>query len=160
MGTTIDKTNNKIDFSNVGGLGFPRLTNAQRAAIASPFDGLVIFNTDASEYQVYNSGWSALGSGSATRTVVTKAVGDSPYTASVGEDVLVNASGGAVTVNLPTASGISGQSIYVKKQDSSGNTVTIDGNSSETIDGSLTLVISVQYNGFELVSDGTNWYIR
>ena len=43
----------------------------------------------------------------------------------------------------------------------SGNyTVTVDGNASETINGSLTLVISSQYDSFELGCDGSNWYIR
>lgn len=160
MGTEIIKTNNRIKIVAVGGFVIPKLTTIERDAIASPENGMFIFNTTAGEYQVYDGSWGAIGGGSTSRSVVSKAIGDSPYTATIGEDVLVDASGGNVTVNLPAASGLSGQSIWVSKRDSSVNTVTIDGNGSETINGNLTLVISSQYDAFELMSDGTNWYIR
>ena len=44
-----------------------------------------------------------------------------------------------ITVTLPAASGIAGRTYYIKKINSSTNTVTIDGNGSETIDGATTL---------------------
>ena len=73
--------------------------------------------------------------------------------------LLCDASSNSVTVNLPSASDSINTVYYVKKIDSSGNTVTIDGNSNETIDGSLTQVISVQYDSLTVVSDGSNWHI-
>jgi hypothetical protein len=45
------------------------------------------------------------------------------------------------------------------KTDSSANAVTVDGNGSETISGALTLVIGVQYSGYEIACDGTGWHI-
>jgi len=73
--------------------------------------------------------------------------------------VLVDASGGAITITLPTAVGITGKSYHIKKIDVSANNVTIDGSGSETIDGSTTLVISAQYDAPYIVSDGANWHV-
>ena len=64
-----------------------------------------------------------------------------------------------ITINLPAASTASGLQYHIKKIDASANTLTIDGNGSETIDGSLTKVISTQYNSITVVSDGSNWFI-
>lgn len=67
---------------------------------------------------------------------------DSPYTASYGESILADATNGAIIVNLPTSVGFGGQSLIVKKMDSSANTVTLDGNGTETIDKQETQVLS------------------
>ena len=79
------------------------------------------------------------------------------YTASDGEIVLVDASGGAVTVTLPTPS--SGARVRVKKIDASTNTVTVSPSGTETIDGASSHSISQQYETYEYVSDGTDWYV-
>lgn len=85
------------------------------------------------------------------------------YTVSTadGFDVLieVDASGGAVTIAPYTAVGNAGKRICVKKIDSSANTVTIDPNGAQTIDGSTTKVLSTQYDSALLESDGANWMI-
>jgi hypothetical protein len=52
-----------------------------------------------------------------------------------------------------------GVRFYIKKIDSSANAVTIDGNGSETIDGSATQVIVTQNVCLTVVSDGTEWWI-
>lgn len=83
-----------------------------------------------------------------------------PYTASVNEVVLMDATAGNKTVNLPAASTASGKEITVKKVDASGNTVTIDGNGSETIDGATTKVISSQWDSVTMVCNGTAWFIK
>ena len=71
---------------------------------------------------------------------------------------LINATSGAVTVTLPTAVS-NAASFIIKKTDSSTNKVTIDGYSTETIDGSTTYVLNDQYNYVEIVSNGTNWVV-
>ena len=82
------------------------------------------------------------------------------HTASRGEDViLVNATGGAVTVTLPAAGQYSGLQFIIKKTDASANAVTIDGSGAETIDGAATQVLTVQYQSITVVSDGTGWQI-
>lgn len=71
---------------------------------------------------------------------------------------LVNATGGAITVILPTAAG--NQSYFViKKTDSTANIVTIDPYSSETIDNSSTLPLNDQYNYVGIISNGVNWVV-
>lgn len=69
-----------------------------------------------------------------------------------------DATSGNITFTLPTAVGIAGVMYVVKKVDASGNSVIIDGNGAETIDGAATLSITVQYNSVILQSNGTNWY--
>lgn len=63
------------------------------------------------------------------------------------------------TITLPAASGCTRRIYCIIKSDVSANTVTIDGNASETISGSTTKVISAQYAGYQIQSDGTNWFI-
>ena len=64
----------------------------------------------------------------------------------------VNATSGAITVNLPANAGIpDGYEVTVFKSDSSSNNVTIDGNSSDTINGAATYVLTKQYQGIRLI---------
>lgn len=62
-----------------------------------------------------------------------------------------------LTVNLPQSSTCQGK-ILVIKRTGTGN-VTVDGYSTETIDGSTTSVISAQYNSLMIQSDGSNWHV-
>lgn len=71
----------------------------------------------------------------------------------------VSASGAARTITLPTAASVAGLTFVIRKSDSSANTVTIDGNGAETINGAATKVLSSQYETVTLMSDGTNWMI-
>jgi hypothetical protein len=73
--------------------------------------------------------------------------------------VLGNVNGGGFTLTLPDAAVNSGKLYSIKKTDSSSNTLTINTTSSQTIDGSLTATISVQYVSLDLISDGSNWQI-
>lgn len=82
------------------------------------------------------------------------------YTATATDDVIhCSASGGSWTLTLPAAASNSGKMYYIKKTDSSANTVTVDGNSSETIDGASTFVLRLQNECIQITSDGTNWII-
>jgi hypothetical protein len=62
----------------------------------------------------------------------------------------------SITITLPTA--ISNTNSYVIKNVGTG-TITINTTSSQTIDGSLTALIKVQYLSLTLISDGANWNI-
>lgn len=62
----------------------------------------------------------------------------------------------AITVTLPTAVGNS--NIYCIKRNGT-STVVIDTTGSQTIDGSLTASILVEYQSIELISNGSNWSI-
>lgn len=72
--------------------------------------------------------------------------------------ILCNTSSGAINVNLPSASGLNGSIFNIKIIDAT-NTVTINGNGSETIDGSLTAVLTVLNDCVTIQSNGSNWYI-
>jgi hypothetical protein len=73
--------------------------------------------------------------------------------------ILADASGGAFTVNLPAAANLTGWEFVILKKDSSGNSVTVDANGSETINGATTQVLSTQYQKVRIKSDGTEWFI-
>ena len=72
--------------------------------------------------------------------------------------VLVDASGGARNITLPTPT--SGRVLQVKDKlgNAATNNITILPNASETIDGASSKVISAAYGSVQLVSDGTNWF--
>ena len=73
-------------------------------------------------------------------------------------EVIYTATGSsAYTVALPTAASIEGKKIHVKRLATAN--ITVDGHSSETIDGSATFVLTSQYSSVTLISDGTNWII-
>lgn len=72
---------------------------------------------------------------------------------------LVDATAGAVTVNLPAAAAAKGRLVAVKKVDASANAVTLDGSGAETIDGGATLATTTQWGSFLIWSDGTTWYV-
>ena len=73
--------------------------------------------------------------------------------------ILCDATSAAFTVTLYSAVGNKGRKIAVKKTDSSANAITVDGNGSETIDGSTTVSLSSQYAVKHLQSDGENWWV-
>lgn len=84
----------------------------------------------------------------------------SDYTIVENDDIiLVDCTSGAVTITLPSAVGLSGKSYVIKKIDASGNAVTVDGQGSETIDGSGTKSLSSQWDYVKVISDGVNFLI-
>lgn len=92
-------------------------------------------------------------------SIPTRAITASGDLTNLDAAAFVDASSGAVTVNLPGAATVPGRVYYIKKIDASANLVTIDPNSTETIDGELTQRLAYQHAAVALVSDGTNWYI-
>jgi len=72
--------------------------------------------------------------------------------------LLVDATSGALTITLPAVSGSGERQYVIKKIDSSGNAVTVDGNASETIDGATTSVLSSQYDTVRVGCDGSAWW--
>lgn len=91
---------------------------------------------------------------------ISTKTGPTTYTVLSTDCVLrADASGGSITFNLPAASTVTGRIFYFKRIDSSGNTVTIDANGSETIDGALTQTLPVQYFSLTIISNGTSWDI-
>ena len=63
----------------------------------------------------------------------------------------------SITITLPTAAGISGRIIVIKKL--TATSTTIDGYGSETIDGATTVVSTTQWLSWMLQSNGTAWFV-
>ncbi len=71
---------------------------------------------------------------------------------------MLDGSSTAVTLSLKPAADIENVIYTIKAIDIS-NTVKIDPNSSETIDGSTDYTFSSQYEVVTIISDGSNWHI-
>lgn len=101
--------------------------------------------------------WRCMYGGKRTPTVASPTT---TYNATATDDyILANAAGGAFSVNLPAATSSTGLVLTIKKIDASANAVTIDGNSSETIDGATTKALSSQYASSTIVCDGSAWFV-
>lgn len=111
------------------------------------------------------------GAGSATAVKITSSVLEGLYTnvqayssnstiTNANSVALVDASGGAVTITIPSASSPSnrGKVFNIKKTDSSLNGVIISPVAG-TIDGSATKTLAFQYDSLMLVSDGSNYFL-
>ena len=115
------------------------------AAIATPYyvdaaqTGTVILHQNA---------WTDLRATSST-TTATLADGT----------ILVDATGGARSVNLPPAATSAWKVYTVKKVDASVNAVTVDPSGAETIDGAGTYPLALQYQSVTFQSDGTTWWV-
>ena len=82
------------------------------------------------------------------------------YTATLNDKVILcDATTAAFTITLPTAVGNTDKVFIIKKIDVSANAITVDGNAAETIDGALTIVLSLQYDTLFIISNNVNWFI-
>jgi hypothetical protein len=116
-------------------------------------DTCVIFVYDGTEWFPVAGAGGGSGPGSTTFVTVT-----TTYSVAAGVEVVrANPSGGAFTVTLPAAAANSGRVIEVKNIDTT-NSVTLDGNAAETIDGSPTQAIS-PLNALRVLCNGTSWDI-
>jgi len=73
-----DTMTGALDFSGTTneGITVSNLTTAQRDALASPSNGLIIYNTTAGEFQIYQGGaWSTMASGSTQPNASTTVAG-------------------------------------------------------------------------------------
>lgn len=87
-------------------------------------------------------------------TIVSVAVNTS---AAAGTTYLVDSSGGARIITLPAPSA----NIYVVVKDignASTNSVTVNPNAAETIDGAASVIFTSDYEAATFVSNGTNWF--
>jgi hypothetical protein len=83
------------------------------------------------------------------------------YTATAGDNtILANASTGAITITLPSPSGLNGRMYTIKKIGTGGidNAVTISPTSG-SIDGGTNYIIYNDWTFVTLQTDGTNWYV-
>ncbi len=84
------------------------------------------------------------------------------YTITNSDDVILgDTSSAAFTLTLPSASTVGSGRVYIIKYIDSGtaNSLTVDGDGSETIDGDTSVLLDVEGESLSVVSDGTNWRI-
>lgn len=88
-------------------------------------------------------------------SIVTKT---SAYTLT-DNDYIVNGdtTSAAITFTLPAAAGRIGLEYIIKNMGT--KNLTIDGNASETIDDSLTKILTNKYASINIISNGTGWLI-
>lgn len=75
-----------------------------------------------------------------------------------GSQVLADASGGAITLTLPSAADCDGIVLKIKKQEGSSNVVTISAPAG-SIDGESSIALESPYAAVNIISDGTDYYI-
>lgn len=82
---------------------------------------------------------------------------DSPYTVVDGDELIrADATSGAITIALPAAASNVGRVLWVEAVNVS-NTITLDGNGAETINGSATKTIGTAGRLVVLYCDGVDW---
>jgi hypothetical protein len=116
---------------------------------------------DGTDYSAKYHAQAAAASASAAQwdDVAFKVFGDSPITVADGDAgtfFSVDCTGGNVVINLPSIAALTltnPWSIAFKKTDSSTNTVTINRDGTDTIQGATSVTISVQNSGYILIPD-------
>jgi len=124
IGTTTPNASAKLDvFSTTKGFLPPRMTNAQRTAISSPAEGLMVYQTDGTSGLYYYNGSAWIYIINSTTNVVSVVNGGTGTTAATGTgSVVLNTSPSLITPalgtpssatltnasGLPIASGVSG----------------------------------------------------
>ena len=136
----------------IGTIGTVAYSSGGTYRLASTGDHVVFRYVDAT------IGWKA-SSSLGGRIVDVETFSSSDTLDANNEVCLCDTTSGVLTLNLPAAASYTGRVYQVKKTSADANTVVIDGNASETIDGGLTATLTTQYESITIVSDGSNWFI-
>jgi biopolymer transport protein ExbD len=72
--------------------------------------------------------------------------------------VTANTNTGSITITLPAVANADNRTYTIIKTDAA-NTLTIDGDGAETINGSATQAYTDNYARITLICDGTEWFI-
>jgi len=140
--------------------------NSSFTATASVAGRFVANGSIGSNYAIIvpsNSGSVGIGISSPTSTLhvdgaIAKSITTKTATYTAANDYTILCSTNTFTINLPTASGITGR-IYIIKNITSGTTITVDGSGSETIDGATTYTLASQYKYVQIQSTGSEWVV-
>jgi hypothetical protein len=117
-------------------------------------------NGDVIAYNSTTGDWEAAAQGVSVPSVtVSSPSADQTLSAPSGiEEAYIYTPSTDITVNL-VAAATCGSGFKYQIKNRSTNTITIDPNGSETIDGSSTFDISAQEASVTLITDGSNWFI-
>lgn len=132
---------------------------ARRKVSVTTADGLTATLTDDAQGEKVTL---ALASPTETRNIRTFATvqGGATSTAAGATDhtIIVNPTAAAGTVTLPAAASSTGRIFVVKHANASQNSVTVDANGTELIDGAQTLVLTAR-QAAQIQCDGVAWFI-
>lgn len=110
-----------------------------------------------------NSNWTSIDSLlklASNTTTSTKTTAYTITTADLNKLILGDATSASFTITLPpAATAANGFVVSVQKIDASANTVTLDGDGAETINGAANYVLTDQYQYVTVVCNGTSWTI-
>lgn len=187
VGTATPAPSAQLDIvSTTKGLLIPRMTSAQRIGIASPAEGLLVYQTDAPAglYLVLSGVWTLIGqtgpqgpqgpAGAPATLTFSFLSKTADYTITSGDVtnnlVIKNSSNSVVTFTLPSASSAgTGKLIYITSTSTSSPqsiNVLTDGSDllfgfyttpSGTTDISATTLSNISW--IQLISDGTSWNV-
>lgn len=156
--------------NNVTGLQFSNSLTGATATWnmyipASGSTDLRINNNGSDHVTIQNDGDVGVGTTSPVSGLDIQTSMGLAYTTITGATILDNThhvvfcNNGIYIVSLPAANTCSGRVYKIKNTNTNGDDITIDGNGSETIDGSTTYVLEDYNQEITIISDGTNWQI-
>lgn len=138
--------------------------------LSAQSDGAAIYDLSGGNYDAINAGHpekNRMGKTSITDLKATLMRYDTEFIQTAGTHSidlshymhLVNATNGAITIELPAAADAQSAEITVKKVDNTGNLVTITEDGGDGPDGN-TLQLGGPNDYATLISNGANWYIK
>jgi hypothetical protein len=152
----VDKETKEVNLFCVDEDGNLQMQSGSRATSIADDDDFLLFRNDSSLRVTAEVLASYIVMENTTTKELTFA--DSPYTVLSTDDYInVDATGGNVVINLLPLATVPTKPIYIRKNAGGANTVTLDPNGSETIDGAATLVISSDGNAETVVPFSAEW---
>lgn len=92
--------------------------------------------------------------------VLQSATKTSGYTVTTSDRLLyANTSGGSITFALPAVAGVVANTVFSFVKTSASNTMTLDPNASETINGASTYAVTANYSRVDVYSNGSQWIV-
>lgn len=153
------------DFVAIVGCVFGSATSetiriASNSNIVSACTGCTVTETGAANANTFSdlTAGTIIGSTTSVNDWNTRDIAASPTLDITHRTALVDATAVARTITLPTAASARYRVYTIKKIDASVNTVTVDGSGAETIDGALTVVLTLQWERITIQSNGTAWF--
>ena len=141
--------------------------NGDPGNIQDSVDGDLVYSTSNKILYAWNATeWSPItftSEDSSNSVINSYTINTGPYIAGINSEVIIycDCTNTNITIYLPSASSNVNRKFLIKKIDASTNTVTIDGNGTETIDRAMTRVLTgTTRPSIHIHSDGTEWWIH
>jgi hypothetical protein len=172
VGSSVDNGNNGIYLQNGSVCEVDATTSLEGAvnAILLGVNGVAystfaVFRTGSPPYSAMAEGenssiWQDAQGGSPSTIPLPVLVTTTPYNQKSSDTyILVDATIEPIQINLLPVASFAGKTLVVKKIDASANTVTIQCDGAETIDGENTRPLLIQYQGVTILSGPSEWSV-